>query len=108
MNQTIYDLFTQVVKENKDRIAIIEEHRQLTFEQLLELTDQIANTFPKDVQTVGIVMDHRAEMIATMLATLKCGACYVPAEPTFPTGRIQYMMEEADVDFISGIIRECI
>lgn len=100
MNQTIYDLFTQVVKENKDRIAIIEEHRQLTFEQLLELTDQIANTFPKDVQTVGIVMDHRAEMIATMLATLKCGACYVPAEPTFPTGRIQYMMEEADVDFI--------
>lgn len=100
MNQTMYGLFTQVVKENEDRIAIIEEHRQMTFGQLLALTNQIADTLPKDVQTVGIVMDHCAEMIATMLATLKCGARYVPAEPTFPTGRIHYMMTEAQVDLI--------
>jgi D-alanine--poly(phosphoribitol) ligase subunit 1 len=100
MNQTMYGLFTQVVKENKNQIAIIEDNRQMTFSQLLELTDRMADTFPEHVQTVGIVMDHRAEMIAAMLATLKCGARYVPAEPTFPTGRIQYMMEEAKVDFI--------
>ena len=31
---------------------------------------------------------------------LKTGARYVPAEPTFPVGRIHYMMEEAEVDFV--------
>lgn len=35
-----------------------------------------------------------------ILAALKCGARYIPAEPSFPTGRIRYMMEEAEVDFI--------
>lgn len=45
-------------------------------------------------------MSHRAEMIASILAVLKCGARYIPAEPSFPTGRIQYMMKEAKVDFI--------
>lgn len=45
-------------------------------------------------------MSHRAEMIAAVLDVLKCGARYVPAEPTFPTGRIRYMMEEVKVDFV--------
>ena len=45
-------------------------------------------------------MHHCAEMIASMLAVLKCGASYVPAEPSFPTARIQYMMEETEVDFV--------
>lgn len=51
-------------------------------------------------------MEHRAEMIAAILAVLKCGARYVPAEPSFPTGRIRFMMEEAGVDFVLTE-REC-
>ena len=45
-------------------------------------------------------MRHRAEMIASILAVLKTGAMYIPAEPGFPPGRIHYMMEEAKVDFV--------
>ena len=45
-------------------------------------------------------MRHRAEMIASILAVLKCGGRYVPAEPDFPTGRIHDMMSEAQVDFV--------
>ena len=103
---TIDHLFQQIVKDNAERPAVIENNRTLTFCELSELADRIAGTFPAEVRSVGIVMEHRAEMIAAILAVLKCGARYVPAEPSFPTGRIRYMMQEAAVDFILTE-REC-
>lgn len=97
---TVYSLFQNVVAENRDRTAIIENDRTMTFGELSDLVDLIAGSFPEKLTSVGIVMSHRAEMIAAILAVLKCGARYVPAEPNFPTGRIRYMMEEAEVDLI--------
>lgn len=97
---TIYSLFQNVVTENRNKTAIIENDRTMTFGELSNLVDLIAGSFPEEITSVGIVMSHRAEMIAAILAVLKCGARYVPAEPNFPTGRIRYMMEEANVDFI--------
>ncbi len=97
---TIFDTFHQIAESYPDHPAIIEEDRTLTFNDLSHMADRIASGFPKGVHSVGIVMRHRAEMIASMLAVLKCGACYIPAEPTFPTGRIHDMMTEAQVDFI--------
>ncbi len=98
--ETIYSLFQNVVMAKRQSIAIIENNRTMTFGELSDLVDIISGTFPEKISSVGIVMNHRAEMIAAMLAVLKCGARYVPAEPTFPTGRIHYMMNEAKVDFI--------
>ncbi|MCZ0860088.1 AMP-binding protein [Methanocorpusculum sp. MG] len=97
---TVYSLFQNVVTENSNKTAIIEKDRTMTFGELSNLVDLIAGSFPEKTTSVGIVMSHRVEMIAAILAVLKCGARYVPAEPDFPTGRIRYMMEEAKVDFI--------
>jgi len=100
MTDTVYSLFEKTAAEHKNQPAIIESGRTLTFGELSRLVDLIAGSFPKEVSSVGIVMNHRAEMIASMLAVLKCGARYIPAEPSFPTGRIRDMMTEAQVDFI--------
>ena len=100
MENTIYAHFQNVVANNKQKAAIIETNRTMTFGELSDLVDIIAGTFPEKISSIGIVMDHRAEMIAAILAVLKCGARYVPAEPSFPIGRIHYMMNEANVDFI--------
>lgn len=106
MAETIYSLFERAVQNHKDETAIIENERTMTFGELSDLVDMIAGSFPDEVCSIGIVMNHRAEQIASMLAALKCGARYVPAEPGFPTGRIRYMMEEAAVDFVLSE-REC-
>ncbi len=100
MENTIYDLFKSVADSNKNAVAIIENQRTLTFEQLSTMVDLIADSFPEGIKAVGIVMSHRAEMIASILAVLKTGAMYIPAEPSFPRGRIHYMMNEANVDFV--------
>ena len=97
---TIYSFFQKVVKEHGQEPAIIENSRTMTFDELSNMVDIIACSFPAEIQSVGIVMRHRAEMIASILAVLKCGGRYIPAEPDFPTGRIHDMMEEAVVDFV--------
>ena len=97
---TIYSLFQQVAMEQENAPAILENNRTMTFGELSDLVDRIACSFPGEVHSVGIVMRHRAEMIASILAVLKCGGRYIPAEPDFPTGRIHDMMREAQVDFI--------
>ena len=106
MAEIIYSLFEHAVREHKDETAIIENERTMTFGELSNLVNMIAGSFPEELHSVGIVMSHRAEQIASMLAALKCGARYVPAEPSFPTGRIRFMMEEAAVDFVLSE-REC-
>ena len=100
MTNTIYGLFEKIVKKQPEAAAIIENKRTMTFRKLSDMVDMIADSFPNDTKAVGIVMRHRAEMIASILAVLKSGAMYIPAEPTFPTGRIRYMMDEAKADFV--------
>ena len=97
---TIYSLFQKVVKEHENAPAIIENDRTMTFGELSNMVDMITCSFPQEVHSIGIVMRHRTEMIASILAVLKCGGRYVPAEPDFPTGRIHDMMTEAQVDFV--------
>ena len=100
MTDTIYSRFEHVAQRHKEEPAIIENGRTFTFGALSALVDAIADTFPGEPASIGVVMSHRAELIASIFAVLKRGARYVPAEPNFPAGRIRYMMEEAEVDFI--------
>lgn len=101
MENTIYNRFRQIAASRPDAVAIVENGREITYAQLDRLAGTIMTLFPeKQARRVGIVMNHGIEMIASILAVLKSGAAYVPAEPSFPPERIKFMMEEADVDFI--------
>ena len=60
---TVYSLFQNVVAENRDRTAIIENDRTMTFGELSNLVDLIAGSFPEKITSVGIIMSHRAEKI---------------------------------------------
>ena len=66
MNQTIYERFRSVVAEHGEEPAVIETVRTLTFSELSDMVDMIAKKMPADTKTVGVVLNHTAEMIATM------------------------------------------
>ncbi len=101
MKETIYTLFKKQVLARPDRLAVMDEIRKVSFEELDKMADTIISKFPAGrPEFIGIVMSHSVEMIAAMLAVLKTGAAYVPAEPTFPVERIRYMMQESNVDFV--------
>lgn len=98
---TIYSKFKGVVKKHPEAPAVIEDDRTLTYDELDRMVDSImAKFYDTQPDFIGIVMHHGAEQIAAMLAVLKSGAGYVPAEPTLPQERIDYMMNTADVKMI--------
>lgn len=100
-HKTIYSQFKEIVRKYPDNPAIIEADRTLSYSQLNTMVDSIlAKFYDSKPQFVGIVMHHSAEQIAAMLAVLKSGRAYVPAEPSLPQERIEYMMQTAGVDLI--------
>lgn len=98
---TIYSRFSQWVTRQPDATAVVEDGRSITFDGLDRLADAIMEKFHGERrQFIGIVMSHSIEMIAAMLAVLKSGAAYVPAEPSLPRERIDYMMKTAGVRLV--------
>lgn len=98
---TIYSRFAQIVKLFPDAPAVVEADRSISYKELDILADRIMNKFADaGYSYIGIVMSHGIEMIAAILAVLKSGAAYVPAEPSLPKDRIDYMMNCAGVSLI--------
>lgn len=101
MRDTIFSYFVRQVRENAQNIAVVDPYGTLNYEGFSRCVAGIAAKFPiTRPRRVGIIMDHCAEMIASMFAVVSTGASYIPVEPSFPEGRIAYMFNEGDVDFV--------
>ena len=95
---TIYSRFKEQALKYPDSASVVTDGRRITYSAL----DQMANAIMarldiRPATAVGIVMSHGPEMVAAMLAVLKSGGVYVPAEPSLPPDRTRYMMETAGV-----------
>lgn len=100
-NKTIYHRFSQWVDRQPEAMAIVEDGRAVTYRQLDVMANAIMSKFySKCYPTVGIIMSHGIEMTAAMLAVVKSGAAYVPAEPSLPRERAGYMMATAGAEFV--------
>lgn len=99
--RTIYSQFKDVVDRQPEALAIAEEGKAVNYRELDSLVNDIAATFyDRGENFIGIVMHHGIHQIAAMLAVLKSGAAYVPAETFLPKDRIDYMMKTAGVRLI--------
>ncbi len=97
---TIYTHFHNIAVAQPGVNAIVGNNGAVTYAQLDQMAEAVLAKIPPGEKTVGIVMKHSAEMIAAILAVLKSGAAYVPAEPSLPRDRIDYMMETAGVKLV--------
>lgn len=101
VRKTIYGRFSRWVERQPDAVAIVEDGRSVSYRELDVMANAIMSKFySKGYAAVGVVMTHGIEMIAAMLAVLKSGAAYIPAEPSLPRNRIDYMMRNAGVEFV--------
>ncbi len=110
-NLRIIDLFEKQVKETPDKIALIFENEQYTYKQLETKVNKLANyiknlpvyknEISKDkYKIIGIMMNRRAELIISILATLKAGAAYLPIDPMYPDERIEYIIEDSHIKLL--------
>ena len=95
--KTIQGVFEEQVERSKDRIAIVYEDKQLTYEELNKRANQIGRYIRRKYgigadRLVGLCLDRSEHMLLGIMGILKGGGGYVPMDPNYPEDRIKYMM----------------
>jgi amino acid adenylation domain-containing protein len=102
--QCIHELFEAQVEEAPDRIALVHEGSELTYGELNRRANQLARRLIESglysEMRVGICMKRSLEMVIAILGVLKAGGCYVPLDPTYPRKRLEYLLEDSEVELI--------
>ncbi|MCG8367223.1 MAG: amino acid adenylation domain-containing protein, partial [Pseudanabaenales cyanobacterium] len=92
------------------------EGEQLTYRQLNGRANQLA----RHLQTlgvgpdvlVGVCMERSIEMAVGLLGILKAGGAYAPLDPTYPSARLAFMLQDTQVsvlltqDWLLGVLPE--
>jgi amino acid adenylation domain-containing protein len=99
-DKCMHELFEQRVSETPGAIAVVCGSQQLTYQELNQRANQLANYLRRlgagPGGLVGLCMYRSLEMIIGILGTLKAGAAYVPLDPAYPQKRLASMLEEVD------------
>ena len=99
---TIHERFATVVAERPDAVALVagDGEESWTYRELDDWADRIAHHLrergARPRSRVALVMDRSPLMVATVLATLKTGACYVPVDPADPRPRVDLILADLD------------
>lgn len=94
---SIVDKFREVAKKYPDNIALEYDDKTITYKELDKLSNIIANyILDKNIsdETIGIISNKNIECIATMIGIIKSGNSYVPINITYPSDRINYIIED--------------
>ena len=116
LSERVIDLFEKVVSENPDKTCLSFMGEHYTYKELEIKVNKLANHIKntpifrniiskEPVKCIGIMMNRRSEIIISMLAILKCGASYIPIDPTYPDERINYIIEDSRVKML--ITEDC-
>ena len=103
-DRCIHQLFEIQAAKTPDAIAVVFEEQQLTYQQLNQKANQIAHYLQQlGVQPetkVGICLERSLDMIIGLLGILKAGGAYVPLDPYSPTDRLNFILEDANIDIL--------
>lgn len=98
-DKTVIELFEEQVEINPDNIALVFEDKTMTYKELNEKANSLANELVKEGVTngsrVAIELDRSIENIIVIIATLKTGACYVPIDVDFSIERKEYIIQDS-------------
>lgn len=97
-DKTIGALFSEQAAKTPFKTALVFEDSQLTYRQLEERSNQVANYLRnKGVGTnslVPICIERSLDLLVGILGILKAGAAYVPLDPEYPKDRISFMLQD--------------
>ncbi|GAX45461.1 amino acid adenylation [Tolypothrix sp. NIES-4075] len=103
-DKCIHQLFEEQVQRTPDAVAVVFENQQLTYQQLNYRANGLAHYLRslgvKPDVLVGICVERSLEMVVGLLGILKAGGAYLPLDPEYPTERLRFMLEDAQVSVL--------
>ena len=101
LSRCIHQLFEEQVEKNSNAVAVVFEEEELTYGELNSRANQLAHYLQKlgvkPETKVGICVERSFLLIVGLLGIQKAGGAYVPIDPTLPTERISYMLDDSQV-----------
>ncbi|MEM8529467.1 MAG: non-ribosomal peptide synthase/polyketide synthase [Chloroflexota bacterium] len=102
--QMVHTLFEHQVDRNPEAIAVVAGSAALSYSAL----DARANHLALQLHNYGVtteipvvvLMERSPELIVALLAVLKAGGAYVPVDPTYPTERVAFMIEDTQTPVV--------
>jgi amino acid adenylation domain-containing protein len=97
--ETFTTMFARCVATTPDAVAVVDRNRSVSYAWLDDRSDRIARLLTARgvgrESVVGIAVPKSADMVATVVATLKLGAAYLPLDLSHPADRIAYMIQDS-------------
>lgn len=100
----IHSFIEKIALKNPNEIAVTFGNSSITYTDLNKKATIIAQSLLEKTkgenQIVGLCVNRSIEMIIGLLGILKSGCAYLPIDPDYPKQRINYMVTDADVNYI--------
>ena len=104
IEQSIPERFAQQVKKYPHHIAVKTPLMQLTYKQLHQQANQVAQALLPVVNSeqphVGLLFEHDAAMIVAIMGVLTAGLTYVPLTPDLPFQRLLYILQDSQAQVL--------
>ena len=103
-DKCLHELFEAQAERTPTTVAVTYEDEQLTYAELNLRANQLAHHLRASgigtESVVGIFMERSLEMVVGLLGILKAGAAYLPLDPTYPSKRLLFMLEDAEIKVV--------
>lgn len=108
---SLVQLFEAQVEKTPDATALLlarngvsQAAEQMTYRQLNRKANRLAHRLQelgvKPEVFVGVCLDRSLDMIVALLAILKAGGACVPLDPSYPTERLAFMVQDTSAPVI--------
>ncbi len=101
---TVVDMFRAQAAKTPDKEAFVCKDVALTYKKLDDITDRLASYLhTKGIgrgDVVSIIIPRNEYMAIASLGVLKSGAAYQPLDPSYPTERLNFMVQDSSATFL--------
>lgn len=98
-DRCVYDLIDEQVRRTPDAIAVQFRDQRLTYKELDQRAGDVAAVLAAQGfeagTLVGIFINRSLEMLVGLMGILKAGGGYLPLDPSYPSERLAYMLEDS-------------
>ncbi|MGY5311393.1 non-ribosomal peptide synthetase [Nocardia gipuzkoensis] len=101
---TIADMVEHHVRTTPHATAVIHGNQHLTYHQLDTHANHLVHHLlahgaaPEKI--IAVALPRTPQLLVTLLAITKTGAAYLPLDPTYPTERTRYILNDAAPDLV--------
>ncbi len=101
---SVYDLFKNNLEQTPNKLAIRHKDVLLTYKELNNLANLIALELERysvgSGDIVALALNDSIEFVASVIATQKLGACYIPIDINYPNERIEYIINNSNAKLL--------